>query len=267
MLHLMIAVIKLCNVRTLSPVTGSTDRELGVRPLDARSLVLSVLLGLPTPRLPAPALMRLSEPFGIPPGTMRTALSRMVARGELANHGGAYELSGRLLERKEAQDIARRPPGDEWDGTWWVVAVTAPNRTIADRREFRAHMVNARMGELRPDTWLRPANLPGPNVERDVAIVRGRLSRADPAELVATLWDLPSIGSRCRFLLGELARAGDAAFLPVAMMRAAAVVRFLREEPLLPSALTPAGWPVDELRDRYRDFDRQLGRTLRRLVG
>ena len=68
-------------------------------------------------------------------------------------------------------------------------------------------MVNARMGELRPDTWLRPANLPGPNVERDVAIVRGRLSRTDPAELVAALWDLPGIASRCRFLLDELGRA------------------------------------------------------------
>ena len=120
MLHLMIAVIKLCNVRTLSPVTGSTDGELGVRPLDARSLVLSVLLGLPTPRLPAPALMRLTEPFGIPPGTMRTALSRMVARGELANHGGAYELrAGSSNARKPRTSPAdRRGTSGTGRGGW-----------------------------------------------------------------------------------------------------------------------------------------------------
>src|SRR5918994_1884423 len=123
------------------PDARQADDRLGVRPFNARSLVLSVLLGLPEPRLPAAALLRLAAPFGIAAGTMRTALSRMVAAGELANHGGDYELRGRLLERKEAQDIGRRPPRDAWDGTWWIAAVTAPSRTLTERREFRAHIV------------------------------------------------------------------------------------------------------------------------------
>ena len=30
------------------------------------------------------------------------------------------------------------------------------------RREFRTHMINARMGELRPECWLRPSNIDDP---------------------------------------------------------------------------------------------------------
>ena len=241
--------------------------DLGIRPFNARSLVLSVLLGLPSPQLTTPSLMRLAALFDVAPGTMRTALSRLVATGDLVVEEGRYELRGRLLERKESQDIGRRPAAD-WDGSWWIVAVTLANRQVAARREFRTRMVNARMGELRPDTWLRPANLPGPHVDRDVVVVRGPCSGDRPEDLVGRLWDLRAIAERCFVLLGELDEVtggitdGDVRTVPAAMMRAAAVVRFLRDDPLLPPSLTPSPWPVDELRDRYRTFDRRFGRLL-----
>jgi len=246
--------------------------DLGVRPFNARSLVLSVLLGLPTPRLTMPSLMRLAALFDLAPGTMRTALSRMVAAGELESDESTYELRGRLLERKASQDIGRCPPDGAWDGTWWILAVTSPNRTVAARRVFRTRMVNARMGELRPDTWLRPANVPGPEAVGEVVVVRGARSGEDPDALVARLWDLRALADQCRMLLGALdtaatdVAANDVATLPATMMRAAAIVRFLRNEPLLPRALTPGGWPVDDLRDRYRSFDRQFGHMLRRAI-
>ena len=44
-LPLMITTRKLCNMSSVS-----TGDDLGIRPLDARSLVLSVLLGLPSRR-------------------------------------------------------------------------------------------------------------------------------------------------------------------------------------------------------------------------
>jgi hypothetical protein len=79
------------------------ENELGLGPLDARSLALSVLLGSHPPVLPARALVALAELFGIAGGTMRTALSRMVAAGELEAADGRYRLAGRLLERQRAQ--------------------------------------------------------------------------------------------------------------------------------------------------------------------
>jgi phenylacetic acid degradation operon negative regulatory protein len=232
--------------------------------------MLSVLLGLPTPRLAASSTSRLAELFGIAPGTMRTAISRMLAAGELAALDGGYELRGeRLLARKQAQDIGRRPADDAWDGSWWVATVLAPARTLATRRDFRAAMANARMGELRPDTWLRPANLPGPADVGTTIVVRGPLSGANPDDLVATLWDLGSIGVRSAELLAALrscaamlASPGPGA-LAQTTLTSAAVVRFLRTEPLLPRRLVPSDWPVDALRDLYADFDRAYGHVLR----
>jgi phenylacetic acid degradation operon negative regulatory protein len=239
-----------------------------MRPFNARSLVLSVLLGLDPPVLPARSLVRLAELFGIAPGTMRTALSRMVAAGELVGDADGYRLGGRLLERKAAQDIGRRPAPGGWDGTWIVAVVIAARRDIAARRAFRTHMANLRMGELRPDTWLRPANLAGPAGDPGLATVRGPLDGEDPVALAGRLWPLAAmaatateLGDRVDEMLAALAEPRAEA-LPAAITLAAEVVRFLRAEPLLPPSLTSQPWPPDALRDRYRQLDRALGRAL-----
>ena len=127
-------------------------------------------------------------------------------------------------------------------------------------------MVNARMGELRPECWLRPANIDVPAGLRQldgVVTVRGPLDGEDAPTMAARVWDLDAVAARCRWLrrrLGDPAR--PPASLPDAMLVSAAVVRFLREEPLLPDALTPPDWPVDELRRAYRDYDRAFGAAL-----
>ena len=246
--------------------------DQGIRPFNARSLVLSVLLGLEPPVLPVRSLVAVGELFGIAPGTMRTALSRMVASGELSIGDDGYRLRGRLLERKAAQDIGRRPTPSRWDGAWWVAVVSAPRRSIADRRAFRVEMANARMGELRPDTWMRPANLAGPGGDDSLVVVRGPLTGPDPAELAARLWPLTGLATTGTRLGLALERAepaladGRPEALPGAITLAAEVVRFLRAEPLLPDDLLPSPWPADELRQRYRAFDRLLGRALANAV-
>jgi phenylacetic acid degradation operon negative regulatory protein len=243
--------------------------EQALRPFNARSLVLSILLGLDPPTLPARSLVAVGELFGIAGGTVRTALSRMVAAGELTADGDGYRLVGRvLLERKAAQDIGRAPAPGDWDGTWWLAVVTAPRRSIGERRAFRTDMANLRMGELRPDTWMRPANLDGPSGIASLAIVRGELEGEDPVELAARLWPLDELARSATTLGARIERVeptladGDGRALPPAITLAAEVVRLLRAEPLLPPSLTPQPWPVDDLRARYRSFDRAIGRAI-----
>lgn len=176
--------------------TVSADRDaLTTRQLNARSLALSALLGTHPPALPTRALVALAELFGIAGGTMRTALSRMTAAGEIESSNGWYRLTGRLLTRQQAQDAGRRRPNPAWDGRWHTVIAAADQRDLADRRHFRAVLIGHRFGELRPDTWLRPANLPAPELGESAFVVTGTLERSVEPALLARLWDLPTIAA------------------------------------------------------------------------
>ena len=58
-------------------------------PLSARSVALSVLLGMPEGRLPVRDLVAAGNMCDIAPATMRVALSRLVSSGELTVDDGA----------------------------------------------------------------------------------------------------------------------------------------------------------------------------------
>ena len=55
--------------------------------------------------------MAAGELFDISEGTVRTALLRMAAAGELIAVDGSYELAGALLERQSRQDRSRATRG------------------------------------------------------------------------------------------------------------------------------------------------------------
>lgn len=258
MLHSAIAVI---NSRTTATRPGSAsagaDADDVLRPLTPRSIVLSVLLGRHPPAMPVAQLLAFTSLFGIADGTTRTALSRLVAAGDLVVDDGRYRLADRLLARQQEQDTGRAGPSAAWDGTWWFVVVVAERRTVAERREFRTRAVGARLGELRPDVWIRPANvelaveLPG------VVVTRGPLTAGDGPTLVGRLWDLEDLERRSRQLVAELdetiaSLAAPAAVdrLPPAFTAMARAQRFLRAEPQLPAELSPHR-SATMLRERY----------------
>jgi phenylacetic acid degradation operon negative regulatory protein len=244
------------------------------RPLNARSLALSALLGTHPPTLTAGALVSLAELFAINGGTMRTALSRMAGAGDVVVDDAHYSLAPRLVARQAAQDAGRRRAIDTaWSGDWHVAVAVADQRALADRRHLRVIMANARFGELRPSVWMRPANLPapvlGPDLEAEWLVTTGPAAGADPVELTARLWDLDALARTASDLDRRLADADagidhdDPAEIPAAFVLSAEVLRFLRTEPILPTALTPDDWPVDPLRDRYERFERGLQAMLR----
>ncbi|MFE3449913.1 PaaX family transcriptional regulator C-terminal domain-containing protein [Nonomuraea sp. NPDC059194] len=228
--------------------------------LTARSAVLSALLGSHPPSLPSRALVRVGEVFGIAEGTVRVALSRMVAAGDLTQEDGRYALSERLRERQDRQDESRSPHTRAWDGTWEIAIVTAERRAPADRAALRHTMTVLRLAELREGTWLRPANL----IRRWPEIVTAQCTlvdgtpREDPTGL---LWDLEGWAAEARRLLKALDQARG---LAEGFLVSAAVLRQLLADPLLPPELLPEGWPGAELRARYDDFDRDYRRALLR---
>ena len=232
-----------------------------LRPLTARSVVLSTLLGSHPPRLPARPLVRVGELFGVAEGTIRVALSRMVNAGDLVQIDGAYELSERLLRRQARQDESHSPRTRPWDGDWEVAVITAESRPAAERAALRQAMGGLRLAELREGTWLRPANL----LRDRPPIVTGQCTfftsrpETNPVQLAAELWDLETWLRRAC----ELREALDpAAGLADRFVVAAAILRHLLVDPLLPDGLLPAGWPGTELRQRYEEFQREFEQLL-----
>jgi phenylacetic acid degradation operon negative regulatory protein len=236
--------------------------DLELQPLTARSVVLSTLLGSHPPELRVRHLISVAEVFGIAEGTIRVALSRMVAAGDLTGSDGAYRLTGRLLERQIRQDDSRTPRTLEWDGTWEMAVVAAERRPAAERATLRQAMARLRLAELREGTWLRPANL-----DRDRPdIITGQCAlfvarpEDDPVALAASLWDLGGWARRADRLRAGFDRASGVA---EQFTVSAAILRHMLADPLLPALLLPAGWPGESLRATYDRFEGAFRTLLR----
>src|SRR5882724_4244000 len=169
------------------------DRNLPtVRPLSARSVVLSTLLGFHPPALPVKALIRVGALFDMPERTVRVALTRMAADGDVVADNGVYRLAERLVERQARQDEASWPHTKRWRGDWEMAVVTASSRPLAERVALRKSMFALRLAELRAGVWLRPANLTREvpdNVAEQCRFFNGH-PEGDRLAMTRQLWDL-----------------------------------------------------------------------------
>ncbi|MEV5867270.1 PaaX family transcriptional regulator C-terminal domain-containing protein [Streptomyces tendae] len=240
---------------------GAPD-GLDLRPLSARSVVLSLLLGTHPPELPARDLVRLVEGFDVGASTVRAALSRMAAAGDLRRTDTGYRLSERLLERQRRQDEALRPHTRAWNGDWETLVITATGRGPAARAELRTGLSALRLAELREGVWLRPANLDRLLPAGLDGVAERLVSRPEaPArELAARLWPLGEWADTARALLARVHRARRPADRLTAF---AAVVRHLLADPVLPAELLPADWPGTALRDAYARYQREQSGQVR----
>ncbi len=253
------------------------------QPLTARSVVASTLLGQRPPALGPGPLVRAGEVFGIAEGTIRVALSRMLAAGELVAENGNYVLAGRLLDRMARQDASRRPQLERWNGAWRTAVVMKTGRSAAERADLRRSLHELRLSELREGTWMRPDNL---------GDASGRSSRAraiadeqclwlrahadDPCAIAAALWDLAGWSKRAEALrqwmaksstqLAALRRDGRRE-LRDGFVLAASVLRHMQADPLLPIDLLPGTWPGRALRAEYDDYARLFGRRWAEWLG
>jgi phenylacetic acid degradation operon negative regulatory protein len=216
----------------------------------------------------------------------------MVATGELAAENGHYRLlDPGLLSRQRTQDDALDPPARPWTGAWRMAVIVSSGRSAAERVELRRAFADARFARWREGVWLRPDNLGAPEgggchpdnggVSRqgqpgsllDEAPVRWLTAQpdGDPEALAGELWDLPAWIARGEALLaaapdepGDLV-ASAPEWAAAVFAAAAATLRHLRTDPLLPGALLPAGWPADSLRVRYARYLTAIQRLVRHL--
>ncbi|MDQ6526279.1 PaaX family transcriptional regulator C-terminal domain-containing protein [Nocardioides sp. LHD-245] len=231
-----------------------------IAPLSARSAMLSLLLGSHPDRMSAAELVRAGEHFGIPPTTVRVALTRAVAAGDLerdADDPRQYVLGERLAARQRRQDEAVLDAETAWEGTWEMAVVVVTGRTGAERAALRERLTSYRLAELREGVWTRPANLRRPQEYADETVLMtfAATPGEDPARLAAGLWDLAAWAGEGRRLLRRLERTtAPAPRLAVA----AHLVRHLAADPLLPAALLPTDWPAAAMRTAYAAYQDEL---------
>ena len=249
---------------------------IGDRPLSARSVLATALLGADQPRLTAGELVAMASLFGISDGAARTCLWRMVSNGELTSDDGTYALAGGLLERRQRVDEASRIDDDAarpWNGTWELAVVSLERRSAADRLALRKAATALHLAELREGIWIRPDNLnrdrlPGLRAVLDQQCVHFHDAATDiAAETVRSLFSLDDWAADARRLTlavrDELdAEAVAADDFTYRFGLSVAVVRLLQLDPLLPAELVPERWPGPDLRSAYRRFDEVFKRRL-----
>lgn len=230
---------------------GATQRRM-----TARSVVLSVLLGAHPAWASLSQLATLTNDFDIREPTLRVALTRMVSGGDLVRSADGYRLSDRLLARQRRQDAALDPKLRPWQNDWTTLVITSIGTDARTRATLRTALHHSRFGELREGVWMRPANLEWELADDLRGRVRVLLAQDDdPADLATRLWDLPQWATVGGELLDEMTAAAD---VPARFVVAAAMVRHLLTDPVLPEELLPDDWPGHELRRAYHDFAAHL---------
>jgi phenylacetic acid degradation operon negative regulatory protein len=231
--------------------------DAGLKPLPARSVVLSLLLGSHPDRMSPAELTRAGEHFGIPASTLRVALTRAVAAGDLRREDSDYALGDRLVARQRRQDEAVEDAETPWDGEWEMAVVVVAGRPGAERAALRDQLSAHRLAELREGVWTRPANLRrAPAYAQDPVLTCFRARPDEDAkQLAARLWDLDAWTKEGEVLLELVESTKDP---PKRLAVAAHLVRHLTADPLLPSELLPSHWPGPRLRTAYAAYQNEL---------
>src|SRR6516165_8833013 len=241
------------------------------RPLSARSVLASSLLGSDQGRLTVAELVAVASLFGISAGATRTCLWRMVSNGELTGDEGSYALTGRLLERRQRVDEASRiddAATHRWDGTWELAIVALERRSAADRLELRKAATALHLAELREGVWIRPDNLDPQRFPTFRAVLDQQCTHFHgaatdmAADKVRSLFSLGEWADDARTLIEAMnlalktgTRDNSTASFTFEFALSIAVVRHLQLDPLLPAELTGDHWPGHPLRNAYHRFD------------
>jgi len=251
---------------------------IGNRPLSARSVLASALLGADQGRLTVGQLVAVASLFGISDGAARTCLWRMVSNGELTGDGGSYALVGRLLERRQRVDEASRiddAAAAGWDGTWELAIVSLDRRSAGDRLELRKAAAALHLAELREGVWIRPDNLDPQRLPPSRAVLDQQCTHFHgaatdiTADKMRSLFSLDEWADDARVLIAAMndalgTRDESAESITYEFALSIAVVRHLLLDPRLPVELIPDRWPGHALRSTYRRFDDAFKRSILR---
>ncbi len=215
--------------------------------------------------LPGPWFVQALGSIGIEEGAIRQTLYRMEKRGALdvrregrTNLYAASPPTAAIIEAGTDKMLAPGPGA--WDGEWSLVQY----QFDADQRQARDHVRDILMVEgftaLAPGLYVHPRDragrvrqaVEGLGLGRHLQTFRGRRDGPEPDDRFAReRWDLSGIAGRYRRFLDRFEPVAKEApdsidALEAFGLRFALVIEYLEvawDDPELPPALLPEGWP------------------------
>lgn len=226
--------------------------------------------------LPSATLVDLVREFDVTTASARAALSRLLRRGTLvARKSGRhtyYRLSdgarARLRETRAALGSSTAPTPGDWDGTWLVVAFSVSEDRREVRHALRTALRRGGFGPLYDGVWASPTAdaadlatlLDDLQVDQATVLRSSVLHPGAGPGHPAAAWNLDALGAalhRFTATYEPLAAALAAGTVDprTALRRRTELIDDWRDlvddEPLLPAALLPAGWPRPAATDLF----------------
>ncbi|MEU4158494.1 PaaX family transcriptional regulator C-terminal domain-containing protein [Actinoplanes sp. NPDC026670] len=205
-------------------------------------------------RAPVAALVRLLAPLDIAAPAVRTAVSRMVRQGWLhplrLASGPGYLLTPKAARRlDEAAARVYRTGRGGWDGRFDMILLHQP---VARQDALRLTYLG--YGPLSDQVWVAPRaseEIEAVLSEAEAGYERFSASHTSGSDIVSRAWDLKRIGQSYEDFV-ETLRPVMKAVTPRSTDEEAYAARFrlvhawrsfLFQDPQLPTALLPTGWP------------------------
>lgn len=193
-------------------------------------------------------LIELCGAAGLSESLVRTAVSRLVAAGQLTGERLGRRSYYRLTPaaQREYADAARvifSPPGSGARGWLWLVGPRAPEA-----------LPRAGFAEAGPDLWLGPDRGGGAPAAR--AAMRAGPGQGDWAGVAARLWPMAEHAAAYRRVLARFggldpAAPGPEQALTLRLLLVHAYRGALLRDPRLPAEALPADWPGGAARDLF----------------
>lgn len=233
-------------------------------------------------------LLYLLKLLDINEGAARATLLRLVRKGWFINHKAGrrsrYQVTpAGLALLEEGNRRLREPRLTDWDGSWYLVVYSLPERKRGRRNALRKRLIWLGFGNLAPGTWLSPHNR-----HRDLAPIltelevlqyvkffqANTLAFASDQDVVDQCWNIPDLTAEYSAFVNRYKPAYEAMITNghrdqgQGRSAAACFTRrfwmtydfqpFPRKDPNLPAELLPDNWIGREAWQLFFDYRRLL---------
>lgn len=231
------------------------------------------------------SLIKLMEAFGHNEQAVRAAVSRMSKQGwiqsERRGNRSYYSLTKQgTVRMKEASRRIYNEPKSEWDGNWWMLVYTIPEKKRNLRDSLRKELEWSGFAPLSNSCWITPNNLQEEvflladkyNVGNYISFFKASyLGMGDQHSLVDQCWNLEEINSLYSDFIKQYSQKyiihknkvqnnemSDASCFVEKATLVHEYRKFLFVDPGLPSDLLPDVWLGDSATQLFNDYNQLL---------